>query len=143
MSTPPAIVTRQIELDEARDIHAMAFPDDHWAGDEHTYWELRRLRGNRTVGFCSARMTDANTCFLSRAAVVKAARGQGLHKRMIAHRVYWAWQQGALRVFTYTTLQNYASMTNLLDVGFRFYQPKIPYVGKRVHYFQLLHNDVR
>lgn len=132
-----AIRTRQIDVDEARDIHALAFPEDDWAGDDHTYWELRRAAGNRTVGFCSARILDDGACFLSRAAVVKAAQGQGLHRRMIAHRVYWAWQQGADRCITYTTLQNYPSMTNLLAVGFRFYKPRTAWVGKRVHYFEL------
>lgn len=139
--TVPTVATRQIDVDDAREIHQLAFPEDDWAGDDHTYWASRRTVNGALLGFCSAHMTDPHTCFLSRAAVVKAAQGQGLHKRMIAHRVYWAWQQGALRVITYTTLQNYASMTNLLDVGFRFYKPHTPWVGKRVHYFQLLHHS--
>lgn len=141
LAAEPAIITRQIDVEEARDIHAMAFPSDDWAGDEHTYWALRRKANGAVLGFCSALAhyggPDDCTVFLSRAAVVKAAQGQGLHRRMIAHRVRWAWQQGAERVITYTTLQNYPSMTNLLAVGFRFYKPKNPWVGKRVHYFEL------
>lgn len=138
LSTHPAVVTRQIDVEEARDIHAMAFPEDDWAGDEHMYWALRRKANGAVLGFCSARLLeDSRDCFLSRAAVVKAAQGQGLHRRMIAHRVYWAWQQGADRCITYTTLQNYPSMTNLLAVGFKFYKPRNAWVGKRVHYFEL------
>lgn len=137
----PAIATNAIDVDLARDIHALAFPHDDWPGDDHNYWELSRTGspGRRvTVGFCSARLLDnGRDCFLSRAAVVKAAQGQGLHRRMIAHRVYWAWQQGADRCVTYTTLQNYPSMTNLLAVGFKFYKPRNAWVGKRVHYFEL------
>lgn len=138
LAAEPAIITRQIDVEEARDIHAMAFPGDDWAGDEHTYWALRRKANSAVLGFCSARLLDnGRDCFLSRAAVVKAAQGQGLHRRMIAHRVYWAWQQGADRCITYTTLQNYPSMTNLLAVGFRFYKPRATWVQGRVHYFEL------
>lgn len=137
-----AVLTRALDLDEARDVHELAFPHDDWAGDDHTYWVLERplplvRLPRRILGFCSARILDDGACFLSRAAVVKAAQGQGLHRRMIAHRVYWAWQQGADRCITYTTLQNYPSMTNLLAVGFRFYKPRTAWVGKRVHYFEL------
>lgn len=124
------------DVDEARELHALSFPTDIWVGDEHTFWVARDA--GEVVGFCSATYWDMRKAvFLSRAAVVKSALGTGLHKRMIAHRVKWTWEQGIDRVVTYTTLQNYPSLINLLDAGFRFYRPDTPYAGKRYHYLQL------
>lgn len=142
MSTP-AFLMRKASEEEARELHDLAFPRDPWPGDEHAwdydhkFWVAYAV-GGRRLGFCSAvHWEKRNAVFLSRAAVVKSARGTGLHQQMIFHRVMWAWAQGVDRVVTYTTLQNYPSMINLLDCGFRFYQPAENWVGKRVHYFQL------
>lgn len=127
--------------DTARELHTLAFPSDIWVGDEfpdheHNYWIARD--GARTVGFCSTVLWhERKTVFLSRAAVVDKYRGFGLHKHMINTRVLWSWRQGVDRVVTYTTLQNYPSIIHLLDCGFRFYRPDEPWVGKRVHYFEL------
>lgn len=122
--------------DDARAIHALAFPEDDWVGDGHTFWVARDDRA-RVVGFCSAiYYPDREQVFLSRAAVVRAAQGCGLHKRMIQMRVLWSWFQGAKDIITYTTLQNYPSMANLLDCGFRFYKPPTAWATKRVHYFR-------
>lgn len=127
--------------DTAQELHALAFPSDQWVGDEfpdheHTYWIARDGAG--MVGFCSAVLfQERKAAFLSRAAVVHTHRGIGLHRHMVNHRVKWAWGQPVDRVVTYTTLQNYPSMINLLDCGFRFYRPDEPWVGKRVHYFEL------
>lgn len=141
MNTPAAIL-RTCEEDEARALHDLAFPSDAWPVDvdpdvEHKFW-IAYAVGGRKLGFCSAvHFPDRGNVFLSRAAVVKAAQGTGLHRQMIFHRVMWSWAQGVDRVVTYTTLQNYPSIVNLLDSGFRFYRPDKPWVGKRVHYFQL------
>lgn len=134
-------VIARVDADAARELHALAFPADSWPEDdfpdhEHGFWIAGPPR--RPVGFCSAILwPDRKACFLSRAAVVKSARGSGLHNEMISTRILWAWKQGADRVVTYTTLQNYASMVNLLASGFKFYEPPERWVGKRVHYFQL------
>lgn len=131
----------QTDAEQAQALHDLAFPSDIWVGDEfpdheHNYWIARD--GNRPVGFCSTVLWhERKAVFLSRAAVIQKFRGIGLHRDMIRHRVLWAWGQGVDRVVSYTTLQNYSSMINLLDSGFRFYRPDEPWVGKRVHYFEL------
>lgn len=135
------ITVRKLDdIEIARTLHDLAFPADDWVGDEHTFWVARDTdRENATVGFASAIFRpDAKKpyVFLSRCAVVKRAQGQNLQRRLIAHRVFWSYWQGAEEVQTYTTLQNYASMRNLLAEGFEFYKPDEPYVGKRVHYFR-------
>lgn len=127
------------DLEEARELHTLAFPNDYWVGDDHVFWVARDLDvQGKVVGFCSAQLyyPKPNIVFLSRAAVIHEAQGRGIHRRMIDHRVLWAWGLGADAVTTYTTLQNYASMVNLLDAGFRFHKPSSPWVGKRVHYFK-------
>jgi hypothetical protein len=143
MATPSAIL-RPCTEDEARELHELAFPGDIFPTDldtdpehDHHFWVAYAV-GGRKLGFCSAvHWPGRNAVFLSRAAVFKAARHSGLHRQMIFHRVLWAWGQGVDRVVTYTTLQNYPSMVNLLDSGFRFYQPDTKWVGNRYHYFQL------
>ncbi len=128
--------------EKAQELHTLAFPSDLWVGDEfpedeHQYWLLHHK--TRVVGFCSAVLwPERKAVFLSRAALIRRVQGLGLHKAMVRNRVEWAWNQGVDRVVTYTTLQNYPSLINLLDSGFRFYQPAEPWVGTRVHYLQLV-----
>lgn len=130
-------ITHLEDVEEARELHSLSFPMDNWVGDDHTFWVARDA--GKVVGFCSAIHWDKrHAVFMSRAAVIKSAQGVGLHKRMIAHRVKWTWEQGIDRVCTYTTLQNYPSLINLLDCGFRFYKPDDLYAGKRYHYLQLV-----
>jgi GNAT superfamily N-acetyltransferase len=133
------VIRRLDDVDEAREIHALAFPADEWVGDEHEFWVA--YDGQGVAGFASAVFyvpPDGKTVFLSRAAVVKRAAGMGLHKSLISARVLWAWEQGADRCVTYTTMRNYASMVNLLDSGFRFYVPALHcwWYGKHVHYYE-------
>lgn len=124
------------DVEEAKELHALAFPSDNWAGDDHTYWVARD--GKTVVGFCSAvHREEKGYVFLSRAAVIAAARGAGLQRRMIRARVAWAKKQSADVVVTYTTMKNYDSMVNLLKCGFRFFEPDEPFVGKKVHYYRL------
>lgn len=88
------------------------------------------------VAFCSARRVNGNTVFLSRAGVLKRARGSGLQRRMINARVQWARSVGADCVITYTSLHNYASIINLIRAGFYFYRPHWAWGGKDAHYFR-------
>src|SRR4051812_7802323 len=126
------------DIDEARELHDLAFPSDKWVGDNHTFWVARDGRG--LTGFCSAiHYPDKNTVFLSRCAVVERAQGKNLQRELIKARVRWAERGCASAVITYTKLQNYASMVNLLDCGFRFYKPETKWAGtQRVHYFKKL-----
>lgn len=129
-------ITMLDDIEEAREIHKLAFPDDKWAGDHHTFW-VARAAGGEVAGFCSAVLWEkTNSVFLSRAAVARFARGTLLHRQMIRTRVRWAKAQGAHQVVTYTLLKNYPSMINLLHCGFRFYTPSDLWEGKNVHYFR-------
>lgn len=134
-----AVIRQLHDIDEAHELHTLAFPADEWVGDEHTFWAA--YNGHGAVGFASAvawEKAGAGSVFLSRAAVVKAHAGLGLHNALIHARVLWAWREGADRCVTYTTLRNYPSMVNLLHSGFRFYTPKPKWAGNHVHYYERL-----
>jgi GNAT superfamily N-acetyltransferase len=123
------------DIEEARAIHALAFEEDLWVGDQHTFWVMTEK--GRTVGFCSAVMfEELGNVYLSRSAVVKAYQGRGVQRRMVHARVNWGIEHGAKRAVTYTLMRNYPSMVTLLNCGFRFYTPDDPWVGKNVHYFR-------
>ena len=126
-------ITQLDDVEEAREIHALAFPDDFWVGDTHTYWVATDNKG--VVGFCSIIETTKGSWFLSRAAVAKRAAGKGLQRRMIKLRVKFAIERGANRVYTYTILKGYESMVNLLRCNFRFYESS--WQGPNVHYLEL------
>ena len=126
-------ITQLHDLDDAKELHSMAFPRDAWAGDDHTFWVA--MEDGKVVGFCSAKLWPPHGVFLSRCAVRKDYSGKGLQRSMIRTRVKWAIEQGADRVFTYTTLKNYPSIMNLLRCKFRFYDGH--WVGSDVHYMEL------
>ncbi len=122
------------DLEELRELHALAMPADSWPGDDHTFWVARDKSG-RAVGFCSAIERPSRCVFLSRAAVIQELKGEGLQRRMIRVREAWARSIGATRIVTYTRLRNYPSMINLLRCGYRFYEPDERWAGD-VHYFE-------
>ena len=142
------IIRRLQDVETARALHDLAFPDDAWPGDDHIFWIARDTeRENATAAFASALFHPEGQpkwgmpkpyVFLSRCAVIKRYQGQRLQCRLIQHRVLWAHFQGAEEVVTYSTLQNYASMVSLIRSGFKFHEPPKSYaaaVGKRFHFF--------
>jgi hypothetical protein len=137
------ITARSLDVEEAREIHALAFAADDWVGDDHTFWAYYSGKPPRVVGFCSAILHSPSPmeAFLSRSAVAFRVRGRGLQRRMIRDRVRWiAEHQPHARIVTYTLLDNYASITNLILCGFRFYVPKRKWAHagpSSVHYFKL------
>lgn len=109
------------DVDEVRDLHKLAFPADHWPGDNHEFWIAKNPTG-KPVGFCSALyFPEHKGVYLSRAAVTLEARGSGLQRRMIRARINWAKHETeAAGMWTFTTLRNYESIINLLKCGFKF-----------------------
>jgi GNAT superfamily N-acetyltransferase len=69
---------------------------------------------------------DQNKAFLTRAGVVKEARGRGLQQRLIRARVACAKRLVAARVYTYVAVANMASARNLIKCGF------LPYTYERL-----------
>jgi GNAT superfamily N-acetyltransferase len=111
-------VARTDDVEEVREMHSLAFPGIVWPGDDHELWLA--LQGGAPVGFASAKYTAAESAvFLSRGAVLQTAQGRGLQRRLIEARVRWAFSRGARWVWTYTSIDNYPSLYNLLRCGFR------------------------
>jgi GNAT superfamily N-acetyltransferase len=111
----------------------LCFPDD--APAVLTDAELwLATSGGRPVGFAVAAQPAPDIVFLRRAGVLPAARGRGVHRRLIAVRVRWARRQGARWVVTYTSRDNGPSMRGLLEAGFEVYEPEDAYVGPQVYF---------
>ncbi len=128
-------ITQLDDLEDARELHALAFPEDLWPGDDHTYWVARD--GKTLLGMASAvHRPDEKYVYLSRCAVVQSAQGRGVGRRLIRARVKWAVAEGAAEAITYVSLKNYPSLLNLLKCGFQLYEPDEPYVGQNWHYLR-------
>jgi GNAT superfamily N-acetyltransferase len=88
-------------------------------GDDNEFWVARERDSGRAVGFCSARyIPEMKVAELTRAAVMRGARGGHLQRRMIKARVNWARKMGAEAMITYVSLRNYPSLISLLREGF-------------------------
>lgn len=121
-------------LDLVKQLHAQCLPDDDWE-DATQHWALWNDAG-RACGFCSVyRLKYERGVYLSRAGVLPGTRGRGLQRRMIQARLRWARTRGLRFAVTYTSLDNYPSIVNLLRCGFVFYDPATPWAGPQVHYF--------
>lgn len=130
------ITVRQTDdLEDVRELNALAFPSDEWIGDEHEFWLARD--GDLPIGFCSAVWRpDRGYVFLSRCAVLPTYSGRGLQQRMIHVRVAWARRIGAHRVITYAHKTSFSSIVNLIKAGMRLYTPPTEYAGPDFLYFE-------
>lgn len=88
--------------------------------EDSTWWVA--YVGGAAVGFAGIKLLPAKAkAYLTRAGVVKLARGSGLQKRFIRLRVSHAKRQGIPRVYTYVWAGNFASQRSLISCGFRPY----------------------
>jgi len=127
-------IRKSEDIDETREMHQLAFPDDVWVGDDHEYWFAYDEDG-ATCGFASAICyAESNTVYLSRCAVSMAANGKGLQRRFIAVRLRWARSISADVAFTYTKLKNYPSMINLIRAGFKLFDTNDKLTGWREYH---------
>lgn len=75
------------------------------------------------------------TGYLSRAGVLPEHRGNGLQRRLIDVRLRQAQRHGWQWVVT-DTIENPVSSNNLIDCGFRMYEPKIVWGFKGALYWR-------
>lgn len=125
----------QVDEDEARFHHSLAFAGDVWCREATHFWLA--YEGKKVIGFLALRMED-EAVYVSRIATVKAAEGRGIARKLIKRGLRYAKDYGARYAHTYTLLRNYESMCMLLKCGFRFVPvPKgFRYTApSRVHYF--------
>jgi GNAT superfamily N-acetyltransferase len=78
----------------------------------------------------------ANAWYLRRAGVIKAARGQGLQKRLILARIKFAMKyRPDYSVIAYTVHDNIPSQRSLIDCGFKTFVPTELYGGSTSIYW--------
>lgn len=82
----------------------------------------------------SSRWTDCG--YLNRAGVLSFHRGRGLQRRLIRVRIAKAKQLGYEYVFS-DTHDNVPSVNNLIECGFRLYDPITPYGDVQTLYWRL------
>jgi GNAT superfamily N-acetyltransferase len=100
------------------------FPSDP-ALDVHTgHWWIAREDG-APVAFAALLPVSSwsETGYMARCGVLPAFRGQGLQRKLLAHREAYARRLGMLRVIT-TTYDNPASANNLIRSGYLTYRPQ-------------------
>lgn len=92
----------------------------------------------KPVAFAGCRrLSDDSYGFFQRAGVLPAYRGQGIHGRLIDARLRWAKRTHLDGVITYTVLDNTASANNLIDKGFRLFDPLNAWAGEDILYFAI------
>ena len=98
-------------------------PQEHVDPTEGGWWWLVRDEG-APVAFAALLPAPSwkDSGYMARCGVLKAARGQGLQRKLLKKREDHAKAMGMKRVFT-TTYNNPASANNLIARGYRTYIP--------------------
>lgn len=126
---------RSEDWEKIKALHTLIFVDDDYEEADAGWilWDQHEC----PVGFCTARLlTFENGVFLTRAGILPGVRGRNLQRRMIHARERWAREQGREFVITYTSHDNYPSISNLLKAGYRFHSPEDAWAGREeMHYF--------
>lgn len=118
-ATDPQVAARIMQMQRE------VLPTDEPRELDGDLWWLAIADG-RPVGFAAMRILPSEggvIAYLSRAGVLRCARGRGIQKRLIRARVRHAARLGATVVVTDTT-ENPASANSLIAVGFRMYEPQ-------------------
>lgn len=116
-------------------------PSDEKIKLEGTTWWIAR-ENHDPVGFAGmVKLSHEPYGYFSRAGVLPAYRGKGIHSRMIQARLRWAKRQGWEGVMTYTVADNFASANNLISKGFRLFEPGRRWAGDHMLYFLLVFED--
>jgi GNAT superfamily N-acetyltransferase len=106
------------------------------------WWWIATSDDNEPIGFAglvpSTRWSD--TGYLCRAGVVPNARGKGLQKNFIRLRARQALTNGYRWLIT-DTYENPASANSLISVGFKMFEPSVPWGAKGTLYWRLKLKD--
>jgi GNAT superfamily N-acetyltransferase len=86
-------------------------------------WWIAKI-GKTPVGFAGASIINAKRVFLCKCGVAPEWRGLGLQRKFIRIREWWARQQNAREIITYTICNNIPSANNLISCGYKMYQNK-------------------
>ena len=115
--------------EQCRNLHTAIFPGEAWECRESVLWVVTEP-GGYPVAYAALDLWESGICFLSSCGVRRKARGHGLQKRLIRTREKFAKLRDKLMVVTYTTANNYPSLTNLVRCGYNPFDPEYPWVGR-------------
>lgn len=107
-----------------RELEIETFSTDQPYDLSKGYWWIVYCK-DTPVGFAGLDECPDGTYFMSRAGVLPAHRGKGLHKRLITIRLAYAKRLGTHEVWTYVEDVNVASKNNLLAKGFKPYYTSV------------------
>ena len=99
-------------------------------------WWVYTDKKDKIIAYCGSVYSE-NICIFNRAWVKKEYRGKGLHKRMIAIRLMNAKRNSNI-VITYTINDNFSSANNLINFGFKLYEPQYKYGGDVLYFMKKL-----
>jgi GNAT superfamily N-acetyltransferase len=106
------------------------------------YWWVVSGDGHEPIGFAglvpSTRWAD--TGYLCRAGVVADCRGKGIQKKLIRVRIRQAKVNGWRWLIT-DTFENPASSNSLIAMGFKLFEPSVPWGAKGTLYWRLKLKD--
>jgi RimJ/RimL family protein N-acetyltransferase len=120
------------DLEDARELHKLAFPSDHYPDPGCMSWAMMDENG-QMVGYAAARMDSEGQLYIERVAAVQGAK---VAPRLVRHVLRWGKKLGCETAHTYILLKNYASIFLFKKLGFVFFEPASnrQYVGPDVHY---------
>jgi GNAT superfamily N-acetyltransferase len=118
-------------------LHRQCLPMDEYPDFAVGQWWLVYSHTKTPIAFAGLIPSHrwANCGYLCRSGVLSFYRGQGLQKRLIRVRLIKARQIGYDYVFSDVN-DNAPSANNLVDCGFRFYEPKAPYGDEKTLYLR-------
>jgi GNAT superfamily N-acetyltransferase len=115
--------------DVVTDLHSACWPKaggSYW--DPDAEWWLANDTTGGAVAFAGLRASKSEAgAYLCRAGVHPMVRGNGLQRRLIKAREAWARKQGLRFLVTDTVYGNHWSANNLIEEGFRMYNPIAPW----------------
>lgn len=122
-------------IKEIVEIMERCVPGDLLELNENIFWIVKD--GGESIGFASLKpLPEENSIFLSLVGILPNARGAGIQRKLIKTRLNWAKRNGYKCAVTYTLMDNYPSISNLIKCGFKFYTPYYEWVGSKVFYFK-------
>lgn len=116
-------------------------PEDHittpYKNSKKQVWWIATWH-RRPVGFCSlAPAQSYDYAFLPLIGILPSHRGKGLFSQLINGVTRHCQQNGLVKVITYISASNNASLNAFVKEGYRFYTPEHPYVGDQFLYLYL------
>ncbi len=96
------------------------------------WWVI--VKNRKIVAYCGSAYS-MGVCIFIRAFVDRTMRGKGIQKLLIKKRLLAAKKNSSVAI-TYTTIDNYPSVNNLMSCGFKYYNPEYAYAGQNFLYFR-------